>query len=288
MRRSPFYACVLAFGLCAEARADDAHGVGDPRFALSLRAGILHTDDDTFAATWYRPVTLEGSAWILRSPRRWLNGLQLYGSLGLESASIDYRERPTDYEEGLAGIHHADIDVERGWVFGGGARLSIYDAGRLRLTAFVDAGAPLRSSDVEVGALLIDLEGLKVDVAKAVRENADVTYRGRTARVGLTAGVSFRAGSLRWTPYLTVGWLSYRAKIAFETNDALKEALMTFGVDPSVLSEREVVESDVFFAPGARLDLSRAWSLEAQALLGRYDGTWVAAGTIGAAWRFGR
>jgi hypothetical protein len=288
MRKSPFYACVLALGLCAEARADDAHGVRDPRFALSLRAGVLHTDDDTFDATWYRPVTLEGSAWILRGPRRWLNGIQLYGSLGLESADVDYHEQPTDYEEGLAGIHHADISVERVWNLGFGARGSLYDDGRLRVTGFADVGFPTRSSDVEVDALLIDLEGLKIDVAKAVRENAEVSFRGRTYRVGVTAAVSFRAGSLRWTPYMTFGWLRYRAAIGFETNDALKQALMTFGVDPSVLSEREIVESDVFFAPGARLDLSRAWSLETQALLGRYDGTWVAAGTIGVAWRFGR
>jgi len=288
MRKSAFYAGVLALGLCSEARADDAHGVGDPRFALSLRAGILHTDDDTFEATWYRPVTLEGSAWLLRGRRRWLNGIQLYGSLGLESADVDYRERPADYEESLAGIHHADIAVDRGWNLGIGARGSLYDDGRLRVTGFADAGFPLRSSDVEVDALLIDLEGLKIDVAKAVRENAKVSFQGRTYRVGLTAAVSFRAKSLRWTPYVTTGWLRYRATIGFVTNDALKGALMTFGVDPSVLSERAIVESDVFFAPGVRLDLSRAWSLETQALLGRYDGTWVAAGTVGAAWRFGR
>ena len=143
------------------------------------------------------------------------------------------------------------------------------------------------ASDVGVGALLIDLQGFKIDVAKAVREHASVSYEGRTYRVGLTAGVSLRPGRLRWTPYMTFGWLTYRADIRFETNDRLKEALMTFGVDPSVLSDRSVVESNVFFAPGLRLDLSRAWSLEAQGLLGRYDGTWVTAATFGAAWRFG-
>ena len=288
MRRRPYFACVLAIGLCSEARADEAHGVRDPQAALSLRAGILHTDDDTFAATWYRPAALEGSLWILRSPRRWLNGFQLYGSAGLESASVDYHEQPTDFQESLVGIHHADIGVDRGWVFGLGARGSFYDDGRFRVTGFADMTAPSRDADVEVGALLIDLDGLKIDVAKAVRENAEVSYGSRTYRVGFTSAVSFRALSLRWTPYVTLGWLRYRADISFETNDALKAALMTFGVDPAVLSERVIVESDAFFAPGLRLDLSRSWSLETQALLGRYGDTWVAAGSIGAAWRFGR
>ncbi|HTK59931.1 MAG TPA: hypothetical protein VL283_01870 [Candidatus Baltobacteraceae bacterium] len=287
MRRRLFSALVLALCACPTARADDAHGVDDPRFALSLRAGILHTDDDTFEATWYRPATLEASAWTLRGSRRWLNGLQVYGSAGLESADVDYREQPTDYQEGLAGIHHADIAVERGWVFGIGARGSIYDDGRFRLTGFADAAFPSDASDVQVDALLIDLEGLKIDVAKAVRNNASVSYEGRAYRLGITGAVRFRTGSLRWTPYLTFGWLRYRAKIAFETNDALKEALKSFGVDPAVLSDRAIVESDAFFAPGVRLDVSRAWSLETQALLGRYDGTWVAAGTVGVAWRFG-
>jgi|GEM_PF-2119698 len=288
MRRWLFFACTLAFGTCPEALADDAHGVRDPRFALSLRAGALHTDDDTFAATWYRPATLEASGWTARSKRRWLNGLQAYGSLGLESASVDYREQSSDYQEGLAGIHRADIAVERGGVAGFGARASLYDDGRFRLTGFADAALPIGASDVSVDALLIDLEGLKIDVAKAVRENASVSYAGRTYRLGVTAAAAFRTGSLRWTPYLTFGWLRYRAEIAFETNDKLKEALTTFGVDPAVLSERAIVESNVFFAPGVRLDLNRSWSLETQALVGRYDGTWVAAGTIGAAWRFGR
>ena len=288
MRRWLFFACALALWPRSEALADDAHGVRDPRFALSLRTGALYTDDDTFEATWYRPATLEGSAWLARAPRRWFDGLQIYGSLGVESASVDYREQPTEYEESLAGIHHADIDVDRGFVLGLGLRGSLYDDGRFRLTGFADASVPAGASDVSVGALLIDLEGLKLDVAKAVRENASVSYAGRTYRLGATAAVGFRSGSLRWTPYVTVGWLRYRAEIGFETNDKLKAALMTFGVDPSVLSERVIVESNVFFAPGVRLDLSRSWSLETQALVGRYDGTWVAAGTVGAAWRFGR
>lgn len=287
MRRRIFFACALALGPCPEALADDAHGVRDPRFALSLRAGVLYTDDDLFEATWYRPAALEASGWFARAKRRWLNGLQAYGSLGVESASIDYREQPAYYDENLAGIHHADISVERGLILGFGARASIYDDGRFRLTGFADAALPIGASDVGVEALLIDLEGLKIDVAKAVRENASVSYAGRTCRLGATAAAVFRAGSLRWTPYLTLGWLYYRAEIAFETNDKLKEALTTFGVDPSILSERAIVESNVFFAPGLRLDLNRSWSLETQALVGRYDGTWVAAGTIGAAWRFG-
>ncbi|HJV32839.1 MAG TPA: hypothetical protein VJ694_02315 [Patescibacteria group bacterium] len=288
MRRTLIYACVLASALGSEARADDAHGVGDPRFALSLRTGVLHTDDDMFAATWYRPAAFEASAWVLRAPRRWLDGIQLYGSAGLESIDVDYHEAPTEYEEGLAGIHHAGIRVSRGAVLGGGLRVSLYDDGRFRLTGFADAALPYGASDVGVDALLIDVQGLKIDVAKAVRDNASVSYAGRTYRLGLTGAVSFRTGSLRWTPYMTFGWLRYRAEIAFEANDRLKDALATFGVDPSVLSERAIVESDVFFAPGARLDLSRAWSLEAQALVGRYDGTWVAAASAGVAWRFGR
>ncbi|MEK7545947.1 MAG: hypothetical protein AAB554_02615 [Patescibacteria group bacterium] len=288
MRRPFISACLLALGLRSEAWADDAHGVGDPRAALSMRTGILHTDDDVFGATWYRPVTLEASAWIMRTPRSWMNGLQAYGSLGVESASIDYSERPAYYEEGLAGIHQADIRVGHALALGLGVRGSIFDDGRFRLTGFGDVSLPLGASDVGVDALLIDLEGLKIDVAKAVKQNASVTYEGRTYRLGLTAGASFRAGSLRWTPYLTVGWLRYYAMISFDMNDRLKAALRTFGVDPAVLSERAIVESKVFFAPGARLDLSRSWSLEAQAILGRYDGTWVAAGMAGAAWRFGR
>lgn len=288
MRLRLFFAFALATGLPTEARADDAHGASDPRFALSLRSGVLHTEDDAFKATWYRPATLEASGWILRPSRRWLNGLQAYGSLGIESVDVDYRDDRGSYEESLVGIHHADISVDGGLVLGLGARGSIYDDGRFRITGFADVALPLGASDVGVDALLIDLEGLKIDVAKAVRDNASVTYAGRTYRAGLTASVSFRAASLRWTPYVTVGWLRYRAEIAFETNDALKGALATFGVDPAVLSEREVVESDPFFAPGLRLDLNRSWSLETQALVGRYDGTWVAAGTVGAAWRFGR
>jgi hypothetical protein len=288
MRPLPFLAGILALGLHAEARADDAHGVDDPRFARSLRAGILHTDDETFEATWYRPATLEASAWILRSPRRFLDGLQVYGSLGAESVDVVYRQRPSDYQEGLVGIHRADIDVERGPVFGAGLRASLYDDGRFRLSGFADLAFQIGTSDVGVDALLIDLEGLKIDVAKAVHENASVSYAGRAYRLGITGAASFRAGSLRWTPYMTLGWLDYRGEIGFETNARLEEALMDFGVDAAVLSDRVVVESNVFFAPGVRLDLSRAWSLETQALIGRYDGTWVAAGTIGAAWRFGR
>lgn len=285
-RLFPFLA--LALGFPAGAAADDAHGVDDPRFGLGLRAGILHTDDDAFDATWYRPATLEGSAWILRGDRRWLDGLQLYGAFGIESVDVAYRDDRGSYDEGLAGIHRADIAVGRGMTLGLGARVSLYDDGRFRLTGFADATLPLGASDVGVDALLIDLEGLKIDVAKAVRDNASVSYASRTYRLGLTAGAAFRAGGLRWTPYLTFGWLRYRAAISFETNDALRSALTTFGVDPAVLSERVVAESNVFFAPGARLDLSRAWSLEAQALVGRYDGTWVAAGALGATWRFGR
>jgi len=287
MRRPLLIACALTIGPPPSARADDAHGVDDPRFSLSLRAGILQTDDDAFDATWYRPAILEGSGWILRSPRRWLGGLQLYGMAGLESIDVAYREHPSSYQESLVGIHRADIRVRRGLALGAGARASLYDGGRLRLSAFADLAEPLRASEVEVDALLIDLEGLKIDVAKAVREHASVSYRGRTLRLGLTAAAGFRARGLRWVPYLTFGWLRYDATIAFETNDRLKTALAAFGVDASVLSERAIVESNVFFAPGIRIDLSRSWSLETQALIGRYDGTWVAAGAIGAAWRFG-
>jgi len=282
-----FLACfVLGFG-AAEARADDAHGVGDPRFAFSLRAGVLHTDDDLFTATWYRPLTLEGSAWLARSRRRWLNGLQAYGSLGLEWIDVEYHEQPASYDEGLVGIHRADVHVGRGAAFGFGGRVSLYDDGRFRLTGFADVALPAAASDVGVDALIVDLDGLKIDVAKAVRENASVAFTGRTYRLGVTGAFSFRAASLRWTPYVTFGWLRYRAEIAFETNDALKSVLETFGVDPAFLTERSIVESDAFFAPGVRLDLTRSWSLETQALLGRYDGTWVAAATAGAAWRFG-
>jgi hypothetical protein len=286
MRRPLLFACALAAHAPAEARSDDAHGVDDPRFALSLRAGILHVDDETFEATWYRPATLEGSAWILRAPRRWLDGFQLYGSVGLESTDVDYRERPGDREESLAGIHHAAVRVERGVAFGFGARVSLYDDGRFRLAAFADLSLPPGASDVEVEALLIDLQGLKIDVAKAVRGNATVDYEGRTFRAGATAAVTLRLGGLRWTPYLTSGWMRYRAEIGFETDDELKDVLTAFGVDHAVLGARVVEESNAFFAPGVRLDLGRAWSLETQALLGRYDGTRVAAGALGAAWRF--
>lgn len=287
MRRWLLIACALSLGQPAPARADGAEFVRDRPFALTLRTGLLHTSDESFDVTWYRPAALGGSAWILHMPRRWLNGLQLYGMAGAEWASLAYREQPMFYQESLSGIHHADVDIDAGVTVGFGGRLSLYDDGRLHVSVFGDGARPLGPSDVTVHALLIDLDGLQVDVAKAVRENASVSFDGRTYRLGLTAGVSFRVSGLRWTPYLTAGWLKYRAEIVFETSDALKETLTAFGVDPGVLAEREIVETNVFLAPGVRLDLTRAWSLEAQALLGRYDGTWVAAGSAGIAWRFG-
>ena len=286
MRRWLFYAS-FAVLVPAVARADGAESPRDPALAVTLRAGALHTDDATFDATWVRPATLGASGWILRSPRRWLNGLQAYGGLGLEAAWIAYRENPEDYQEGLSGIHRADIAVDAQPSFTLGGRLSLYDDGRFRFLGFGDATFPSDAADVEVGTLLVDLDGLKIDVAKAVRENAEVTFEARTYRLGLTAAATFRGYGRRWTPYLSAGWLRYEATIGFETNPRLDAALVTFGVDPKIFGARTVADSNVFVAPGVRLDLSRAWSLEASALLGRYDGTWVSAGSVGLAWRFG-
>lgn len=284
-------ACAASvFALRRTADADTFQSPRDRRAALTLRSGLVHTSDDLVDATWYRPVMLGGSLWLLRSPRRWFDGLQVYGMLGLESADIAYHEdREEDVGlEDLYGIHRADIHADLGATFGFGARLSLYDDGRLSVSAFGDAALPSGSSEVEVSSLLVDVGGLKLDVAKAVRENASVTYSGKTYRLGVTVGWSMGSEKRRWTPYLTAGWLSYSAKLAFDVNDRLAQALQTFGIDASVLEPRTVSEDDAFFAPGLRLDFGRSWSLEAQALLGRYDGTWVSAGLIGGAWRFGR
>lgn len=288
MPRTAFsLAALTAILTAAPARADTVQTVGDRAFSLSLRAGILHTSDDQFDSTWYRPVMLGGTAWIVRGRRRYLNGLQAYGLIGLESASLSYSESPEYYDEGLAGIHRADIDVARGLMLGFGGRLSFYDDGRLHVSGFADAALPAGRSKVTVNALLIDLNGLRIDVAKAVRDNAEVTFSGRTYRVGGTVGVSLKSHGAVWIPYLTVGWLRYEADIRFGANRKLTDALTRFGVSPDILNPRLIVEDNAFFAPGLRIDLGRDWSLDAQALFGRYSGTWVAAGLAGATWRFG-
>lgn len=271
----------------ATARADTVQSIDDRAFSLSLRSGALYADDGLVASTWWRPAMLGGTAWIVRGHRRWLNGLQAYGFVGIESASMTYGESPTEYEFGFEGIHRADIDVERGWTLGGGARLSIYDGGRFHLSTFADAALPTGRSKVTVHSLLIDLNGLRIDVAKAVQDDADVDFTGRTYRFGATAGLTLGSGPVRWIPYLTVGFLRYRADIRFGADKKLSDALMRFGVAPEILDPRVIVEDNPFFAPGVRLDLGRNWSLDAEALFGRYGGTWVAAGLIGASWRFG-
>lgn len=286
MRRRLFFASI-AILVPTPARGDGAETSRDPALALTFRASALHTDDATFDATWVRPATLGASGWILRSPRRWLNGLQAYGAVGVETAWIAYRENPEDYQEGLSGIHRADIAVAAQASFTLGGRLALYDDGRFRLLGFGDAAFQAGAAGVEVRTLLIDLDGLKIDVAKAVRENAEVTFKASAFRLGFTAAVGFDAGGCRWMPYLSAGWLRYDATLGFTTDPRLDEALRAFGIGSSVFGERVVSNSNPFVAPGVRLDLSRAWSLEASALLGRYDGTWVSAGSVGLAWRFG-
>lgn len=289
MARKTFRLAALAAALgSAPARADTVQAVGDRAFSLSMRTGVLHTDDGLVDSTWIRPVMLGGTAWIVRARRNYLNGLQLYGLIGLESASMSYSETPDEYQDGLAGIHRADIDIASGLTFGFGARLSLYDDGRFRLSGFADAALPAGRSKVTVNTLLIDLNGLHIDVAKAVRDDAAVTFSGRTMRVGGTAGVSLGSGWVRWIPYLTVGWLRYSADIRFGADQKITDALKRFGVPPDVLNPRLIAEDNPFFAPGLRIDLGRDWSLDAQALFGRYGGTWVAAGLAGATWRFGR
>ncbi|HJV33413.1 MAG TPA: hypothetical protein VJ694_05290, partial [Patescibacteria group bacterium] len=253
-------AALSATLMAAPARADTVQAVGDRAFSLSMRAGVLHTDDDLFNSTWVRPAMLGGTAWLVRGRRRWLNGLQAYGLVGLESASISYSESPTDYEDGLSGIYRADIDIATGVTLGFGGRLSFYDDGRFHLSGFADAALPAGSSKVRVNALLIDLNGLRIDVAKAVQDNAEVTFSGRTYRFGGTAGVSLRSHGAVWIPYLTVGWLRYSADIRFGANKKLTDALTRFGVSSDVLNPRRIVEDDPFFAPGVRIDLGRDWS----------------------------
>lgn len=289
MTRMIFRLAAFAAALGLEpARADTVQAVGDRAFSLSMRTGVLHTNDGLVDSTWIRPVMLGGTAWIVRGRRRFLNGLQAYAMIGLESASMTYREEPDTYEDGLAGIHRADIDVETGLTLGFGGRLSLYDDGRFHVTGFADAALPAGRSKVTVNALLIDVNGLRIDVAKAVRDDAAVTFSGRTVRVGVTAGISLGSGTLRWLPYLTVGWLRYTADIRFAADPKLTDALTRFGVPSNVLDPRRIVEDNPFFAPGLRTDIGRDWSLDIQALFGRYGGTWVAAGLAGASWRFGR
>lgn len=288
MTRTIFFLAAFAAALgVAPARADTLQTVEDRTFSLSLSSGILHTNDGQVDSTWIRPIMLGGTAWIVRSRRHWLDGLQVYGLLGLESASMSYSESPAYYDQDLAGIHRADIDIASGPIFGLGARASLYDGGRLHVLGFADVELPYGRSKVDVHALQIDLNGLRIDVAKAVRENAEVTFSGRTYRIGGTIGVSLDSGSLKWIPYLTVGWLRYSADIRFGANQKLKDALTRFGVSSDVLDPRIISEDNPFFAPGVRLDLGRSWSLEAEALFGRYAGTWVAAAQAGATWHFG-
>lgn len=289
MTRTIFRLAAFAAALgVAPARADTVQALSDRAFSLSMRTGVLHTNDGLVDSTWIRPVMLGGTAWVLRGRRTYLNGLQLYGMVGLESASMSYSETAAEYEDGLAGIHRADIDIAPGLTYGFGARLSLFDNGRFHVSGFADAALPAGRSDVKVHTLLIDLNGLRIDVAKAVRDDAAVTFAGSTIRVGGTAGISLGSGTVRWIPYLSAGWLRYSADIRFGADKKLTDALTRFGVPPDVLNPRLIVEDNPFFAPGVRVDLGRDWSLDAQALFGRYGGTWVAAGLAGASWRFGR
>src|SRR5512135_2795949 len=176
MTRSIFRLAAFAAALgVAPARADTVQAVSDRAFSLSMRTGVLHTNDGLVDSTWVRPVMLGGTAWIVRARRRYLNGLQFYGMVGLESASMSYSETAAEYEDGLAGIHRADIDIDSGLTYGIGARLSLYDDGRFHVSGFADAALPAGRSKVTVNTLLIDLNGLRIDVAKAVRDDASVT-----------------------------------------------------------------------------------------------------------------
>ncbi len=289
MRRPILALCVLSLLVSTRrtAEADTPEFADDPRFSLTLHGGILRTQDDQFKATWMRPFALRAGVWLLRSKRHWLNGLQVYGGLNLENLSISYREG-APLPKGLYGIGNADLSVPLSPVAEIGLRLSLYDNGRWRLAAFGDADLPITEPEAHFDRLEIDDNGNLLTLTTLVRDHSHMTLSGRMLRAGLTGALRFAHGSWQIMPYVTIGWMQYRAQLHLTPDRTLSDLITTLGLDPSTVTSISADASSPFCAPGIRMDITRNWSLDAQALVGRYDGTNVLAVQAGLTWRFGR
>jgi hypothetical protein len=286
-----FPTLIVASALAAYARnalADPFHLADDPRFSFGLRAGFLHADDGLYEATWIRPLALDaGWSLLTREEELFFSRLEVYGLATLDLARLSYHETPEEADANLVGIHRADIAAEPNLSLGIGGRLTLYGGRRLHLHLYGEVMAMPRPSSVEIGALEIDVGGLRIDVAKAAREHADVSLGWNTESLGLTAAWSFDVPcGRRLTPYASFGLLRYQAVVSFEIDPELTRVLEGFNADPGILRPRTIAQTKPFGTLGARWDLTDGWSLEADTLVGHTGDGWIVSVNAGVVFRF--
>lgn len=288
MRPYAFLAAAALMSAAApeRARADGFHLRDDPRFSAGAHAGIFHLGDSRFDVTWYQLLILDAAWSPYVRDRSWFPRLELHGSLMIDRADLAYREEPASVSDGnLAGIHRAVVSSPISLSYSAGGRLTLFENRRFHLDLYAEAMRMVRPAEVEPDELAVEVNGLQIDVARAVREYATLTFDWRTARAGLAAGAIVYPWGYRTVPYLTLGLFHYEATFSFEDLDPrLESALVGFGVDPEVVHERGVSKTKFFGTTGVRVDLSRRWSLDVATLVGRVDDAWLysfqAGGTI--------
>lgn len=271
-----------------DARADAFHLKDDKELSVGSKIGFFHVSDSRFDATWTQPVMVDLNYSFATSRRGLFNRLQVYGLVIADFADLSYEEDPFNYSESesLAGIHRAKIHVPLNLTLGAGARITLVEAGDFHLHLLAEYAMTVSPASVDVETLVVDINGLQVDVAPAARKYADVTFDWRTMRVGATAGYILRFGCRRRaTPYLTVGAFNYRATFAFEVSPAFEEALRRFQIDPVILEPRTVTATKPYAMIGARIDMSPNWGFDVNFLAGKIDGTWLYSGHAGVTWR---
>ena len=284
---TPMVLFVLALS-ARTASADPFHLKNDPRFSAGARAGIFHLGDAQFDVTWYQPLILDLSWSPVARDANWFPRFELYGLGMLDQADLAYHEDPGFVTDGgLAGIHRAVLSSPLGLSVAGGGRLTIFENDWLHVDLFGEAMTMARPAEVEPEELAIEVNGLQIDVARAIKEYATLTFDWTTARAGFTVGGIVRPWGHRTVPYLTLGLFHYRATFAFSDLDPrLESALVGFGIDPEVVHERGVSKTKFFATTGARVDLTDHWSLDLGLLVGRVDDAWLYSFQGGAAYRW--
>ena len=105
---------------------------------------------------------------------------------------------------------------------------------------------------------------MSLNIADIANENADLSLKWRMIHAGFTAGLPTKLKGLPFTPYLSFGYLNFKAGVRVKVDDKFLDTLENLGIDPSKLPrEKGVVVNNVAGTLGARLDISRHHALEA-------------------------
>jgi hypothetical protein len=275
-----FAALIAASGgrVCAQAPPP----VTVPKFTFGFGSGLFYAADNEFAATWYRPMMLEFDIHFDIPGRDWLNRVTIYGLLNLELATFDFSRKPGHMGGDLAGIHRSEMLVGPYLTGGGGLRLSVIERKRWHLGLFAEVTTMFSAAPIATDAMVIDVSGLQIDVAKTIRQHTAPTFHWRTITYGATVSRDFTVRGRTVSPYVSLGGVSYRSEIVFKIDPALEDALKRVKIDPKVLAPRIDDQTKPFGVLGVKTEITPRWTFDVASMIGRFGDTWIVSVHAGA------